>query len=477
MNPLEASAADLAHAIRTGVTSSKEVVAAHIAVLQHAQPRTNALAQDRFERAVADAEAADAQVAAGGPLPPLLGVPCTIKESLALEGMPNCAGVVARSGFRATTNATVVQRVLDAGAIPLGVTNTSELCMWIESENRVYGRTSNAYDPSRIAGGSSGGEGAAIGSGGAPFGIGSDVGGSIRLPAFFNGVFGHKPTPGLVPNTGEYPSGPPEGGRLLAKGPLTRRATDLMPLLRLIAGPDGKDTFAQDFELGDPAEVKLDGLQVLISEDFTRVPISREMLRARDRAAQALADQGALIRRTSMRGLRSVMALYLAAMEDVTERSLHDVLVEAGSAPMTWRSLLLHRNSPHTVTTRMTLLSERLATPRAKAETTRLLATGRALAEETAATLGDGILLHPSYFTPAPRHGRTVGRLWSAAPTAAFNLLGLPVTQAPLGLNRNSLPLGVQVVAAPFQDHRTIAVAIALEATFGGWTPPTRLAL
>ena len=118
MNSLEASATDLAHAIRTGVTSSKEVVAAHIAVLQRAQPRTNALAQDRFERAMADAEAADAQVATGGSMPPLLGVPCTIKESLALEGMPNCAGVVARSGFRASSNATVVQRVLDAGAIP-----------------------------------------------------------------------------------------------------------------------------------------------------------------------------------------------------------------------------------------------------------------------------------------------------------------------------------------------------------------------
>ena len=137
-----------------------------------------------------------------GALPPLLGVPCTIKESIALRGMPNCAGLLSRREHHATETAPAAARLLAAGAIPLGVTNTSELTMWIESANYVYGRTRNAYDPARVAGGSSGGEGAAIGSGGSPIGLGSDIGGSIRLPAFFNGIFAHKPTPGLVPNTG-----------------------------------------------------------------------------------------------------------------------------------------------------------------------------------------------------------------------------------------------------------------------------------
>jgi fatty acid amide hydrolase 2 len=99
-----------------------------------------------------------------------------------------------------------VQRLIDAGAIPLGVTNTSELSLWIESFNRLYGSTRNPYDGARAAGGSSGGEGAAVGSGGSPFGVGSDIGGSIRVPAFFCGVFGHKPSPGLVPNTDHYPA-------------------------------------------------------------------------------------------------------------------------------------------------------------------------------------------------------------------------------------------------------------------------------
>ena len=158
--------------------------------------------------------------------------------------MPNCAGLVALRDRRAETNAPAVQRLIDAGFIPLGVTNTSEMTMWIESVNRVYGRTRNAYDPHRTAGGSSGGEGAAVGSGGSPVGLGSDIGGSIRVPAFFNGVFGHKPSPGLVPNTGQYPSTAGEAAFMLTIGPLARHAEDLMPVTRIIAGPDGRTSAA-----------------------------------------------------------------------------------------------------------------------------------------------------------------------------------------------------------------------------------------
>ena len=240
-NITERSATDLARAIRTGELTSREVVEAHIERLEQAQPHTRAIARDRFDAALQDADAADERVAGGGELPPLLGVPCTIKESIQLAGMPNCAGLVERKDFICETSSPAAERLLTAGAIPLGVTNTSELTMWIESENRVYGRTRNAYDKTRIAGGSSGGEGAAVGSGGAPFGLGSDIGGSIRLPAFFNGVFGHKPSPGTVPNTGQFPSTEGDAARLLTMGPITRRAEDLMPVLRLIAGPDGQD--------------------------------------------------------------------------------------------------------------------------------------------------------------------------------------------------------------------------------------------
>jgi Asp-tRNA(Asn)/Glu-tRNA(Gln) amidotransferase A subunit family amidase len=207
----ERSASDLARAIRAGEVSSREVVQAHVARLRDVQPRLNAVAAERFEAALAEAEAADNRVAAADEheaLPPLLGVPCTIKESIALAGMPNCAGLLSRREHRAVETAPAVRRLLEAGAIPLAVTNTPELCLWIESHNFVYGRTRNAYDPRRVAGGSSGGEGAAVGAGGSPLGLGSDIGGSIRLPAFFNGVFGHKCSAWMVPNTGH--SRPPK---------------------------------------------------------------------------------------------------------------------------------------------------------------------------------------------------------------------------------------------------------------------------
>ncbi|MDX6650587.1 MAG: fatty acid amide hydrolase 2, partial [Solirubrobacteraceae bacterium] len=202
------SALELAAAIRTGETSSREVVELHVERLRAVQPRINAIAAERYDAALREADAADRLVADSADLesfPPLLGVPCTIKESIALEGMPNCAGLLARRDHRATETAPAAARIITAGAIPVGMTNVSEMTMWIESQNFVYGRTSNAYDARRVAGGSSGGEGAAVGSGGSPIGLGTDIGGSIRLPAFFNGVFGHKGSAWLVPNNRNFP--------------------------------------------------------------------------------------------------------------------------------------------------------------------------------------------------------------------------------------------------------------------------------
>ena len=204
----ERSGIELAGAIRAGELRSREVVDEHIALIERANPAVNAVVATRFDEAREEADAADERIAAAAPdeeLPPFLGVPCTIKESFALAGMPHTSGLAARSEVVAEQSSTAARRLVEAGAIPLGVTNLSELTLWIESQNPVYGRTNNAYAPARTAGGSSGGEGAAVGSGFAPIGLGTDFGGSIRIPAFFNGVFGHKPSGGLVPHTGHYP--------------------------------------------------------------------------------------------------------------------------------------------------------------------------------------------------------------------------------------------------------------------------------
>jgi fatty acid amide hydrolase 2 len=469
------SATDLATAIRKRETTAREVVQAHIDRLHARQPRTNALACDRFLEALDDADRADARVAAGGELPPFLGVPCTVKESISLKGMPNCAGLVARKDLRAVENAPAVQRLIDAGFIPLGVTNTSEMTMWIESDNRVYGRTRNAYDPHRTAGGSSGGEGAAVGSGGSPVGLGSDIGGSIRLPAFFNGVFGHKPSPGLVPNTGQFPSTEGEAAYMLTLGPLARHAEDLMPVTRIIAGPDGKDERCVARELGDPARVEWSKLRILLADDASLVPARKELREARDAAARTLEERGARCERVSLKQLRRALEIYLAALGDGAGTSLTELLEDAGVDPRgrkPWRDAA-RRQGDHTLPVLITLTLERLNRHMPEARTKKAVQAARALREEVGGILGDdAILLHQPHPRVAPRHGATVGRAWVLTPAATFNLLGLPVTQVPLGLNHKGLPLGVQVAAADGYDHLTIAAALALEARFGGWVPP-----
>jgi fatty acid amide hydrolase 2 len=475
------SALDLAAAIRAGETSAREVVEAHIARLQTVQPSINPLAADRFEAAREEADAADRRVAeATDPagLPPLLGVPCTVKESIALAGMPNCAGLLARRDHRATESAPTATRIMEAGAIPLGVTNVSEMTMWIESQNFVYGRTSNAYDPRRVAGGSSGGEGAAVGSGGSPIGLGTDIGGSIRLPAFFNGVFGHKCSAWLVPNSGHFP--PAEGAisRMLSLGPLARRAEDLMPVLRIVAGADPGDPDTRaDVELGDPGAVRLRGMPVVLAEHTSFIPVRRELREARDRAGAALADAGMEVRRVPVRAMRRAVEYYLTALRDGSARSFRDLLeAEMGeTAKLGLRHTLpgaLRRRGPHTLPTVILLGVERIAARTPSRMTRRALAAGEALAREVDDLLDGGVMLHPPYPRVAPKHGRTIGRPWVISPMAVFNLLGLPVTQVPLGLNSRGVPLGVQVVGGMDDDHVTIAAAMELERRFGGWVPP-----
>jgi fatty acid amide hydrolase 2 len=469
----ERSAIALATAIRRRELSAVEVVTAHIDLHRRWAPAINAIVADRFEAALAEAEAADRQIRAaapGEPLPPLLGVPFTVKESIALAGMPNAAGLVARRDHRARETAPAAQRLIDAGGIALGVTNTSELTLWIESENRLYGRTSTPYDADRTAGGSSGGEGAAVGCGGSTFGLASDIAGSIRIPAMYCGVFAHKPTAGTVPNTGSFPPSVADAGRLLQSGPVTRRAEDLMPLLRIIAGPDGTDPHVQERKLCNPGTARLQGLEVVTVEESALRPMSGELRDARERAVGALIAAGSTVRSVALRSWQRALLPYLATLRAASgSQTTSDLLIAEGE-PQPRLGELLRRGGPHTRATRIALLSERLR--ESSAASARLLAEGKRLAAELIEAVGDGVMLHPAQPSVAPRHGRTLGRPWLLVPAAMFNLAGLPVTEVPLGLDQRGLPLGVQVAAGPGRDHVAIAVALELERVFGGWVPP-----
>ena len=460
---LTLSATELARRVRAAEVTSRELVELSIRQVERLNPTLNALVADRFDAARAEADAADEAVRRGEPLGPFHGVPCTIKETFAVTGLPNTAGMVSRAGKPASADAVTVRRLRDAGAVPIGVTNVSELAMWFESDNKVYGRTNNPYDPGRIVGGSSGGEGAAVAAAFAPFGLGSDIGGSIRMPAFFTGVFGHKPTPGLVPNDGQFPlDRDPAMLRYQCTGPLTRRAEDLLPLLRVLAdGPVG------------PAEVDLSGLDVVSVEGNGRLPVAPELVAAQRRAVASLRELGARVRVTRVAALRRSFEIWGAMLSAAREVPFRTLLADGGrwSPPVELARYLAGR-SPHTLPALGLAFFERFPelTPwRGR----RLCALGRELREELTTLVGEhGVLCYPSFPTLAPRHGAPVRRPFSFAYTAILNVAELPATQVPLGLDPSGLPLGVQVAAAPGNDHLTIAVARHLEAAFGGWVPP-----
>ena len=220
----------------------------------------NCVVDERFSDALKDAEEADQLVASGimseeelATKKPFLGVPFSTKDCIEVKDLLNTCGLYYRKNYRAQEDAPVIKKMREAGAIPFALTNTSELCMWWESANCVHGRTKNPYDTYRTVGGSSGGEGAIQGSACSPFGIGSDVGGSIRMPAFFNGIFGHKPTRFVVNNLGLHPpSYSEEQKSMVSCGPMVRFAVDLMPMMKVIVLKEK----LPDLRLDEPVNVK-----------------------------------------------------------------------------------------------------------------------------------------------------------------------------------------------------------------------------
>ena len=277
--------------------------------------------------------------------------------------------------------------------------------MWMESTNRVYGRTNNPYDASRIAGGSSGGEAAIIAAGGSPFGVGSDIGGSIRGPAFFNGIFGHKPTGGLVPNTGQYPS---VAGRILTTGPLARRAADLMPLLRIMAGPDDQDGACEARVLGDPDAVDLRGLKLLHVEDSGFRFRSGDDLRDRAGAAAVARTRGAWNERRDRSDPR--LAAAIRDMDGSDGRGARcSIRYNAGGGGADFRGARASEMDARAVG------SHRDVAGRSDGGSARGVFSeeaapidpteGRALRAELVARIGPrGVMLYPTYATPAPKH-------------------------------------------------------------------------
>ncbi|MBX2987259.1 MAG: amidase [Bdellovibrionaceae bacterium] len=488
MDPLlRLSAGDLATRIRDRDVSPGEVLETHIRRLRQVNPALNAVAEEHFEQAREEAAVQTKILMDKDPaeLPPFFGVPFTCKEMLAVRGMKSTAGAVHWREHRADKDASVYHRLRQAGANLLATTNVPELGFWFECENPVYGRTNNPYDPRRTCGGSSGGEGALIGAGASPMGLGSDIGGSIRMPAAFCGVFGHKPSNHLLPLTGHFPFSNEDfrnlrGERypLTTTGFLSRSARDLAPLLRILKGPDGIDLETRDVNLRqaprDPSRWR-----VLVCEDpiFHLSGRAEAPVRASVQKAARLFEQyGARMETFDERFFLRGVELWIDAVKATKDRSFQDLLNPNGPLHV-GREIArsLFGRGQYSWPSLLTLLLEKwmVSSDERVGRSLRELAR---MKREFHRILGDdGLLLCPVHPRTAPRHRATLQGPFDFIGTGIFNALEVPATSIPMGFDDHQLPLAVQAVAAPFQDDLTIAAAEVLESAFGGWSPPSSL--
>ena len=248
-----------------------------------------------------------------------------------------------------------------------------------------------------------------------------------------------------------------------------------MPLLRVMAGPDGVDTSIEERELGDPGAVSVEGMTVVTVEGNGFRRVSRELLKAQRRAAEALARRGAVVKRRRFEKLKQSLDMWAVMINDPAGEKFR-VLLGGGEPARLRRGFAetLLRRSDYTIPSLVLAVLEEMPFLVVKSsEEERLRRQARDLVAEITDALGDnGVMLYPSYTRVAPRHRAPLLTPIDWIYTAVFNVLRLPVTQVPLGLNARHLPLGVQVVGAMGEDHRTIGVAQVLEEEFGGWVPP-----
>jgi Asp-tRNA(Asn)/Glu-tRNA(Gln) amidotransferase A subunit family amidase len=459
-----------AELIRKKGISPVELVEAHLAQIERLNPRLNAFIEVDSTRARESAQRAESAVGQQNSLGPLHGVPLSIKSSIGVAGLRCEAGTRLREGFVARQDAALVTRLKAAGAIILGTTNCPELLMAWETDNLLYGRTNNPWDLDRTAGGSSGGESAAIAAGMSAGGVGSDGGGSIREPAHFTGICGLKPTPGRIPSTGHYPASAGPFALLGVVGPMARTVDDLQVLFAAMQGPDVEDTCAAPVPLRWPKEEDVRKLKVGYFEDDGRTPVTAETRAAVRIAAEALRSAGVQVE---------------AFRPDILEEARqlwHKFFVVAGG--MLLRPMFRGKESD---------LSPILA---------QFLEHSAAQTQHTAQSLLDAwirrdvarakcftqmkkfpILLCPAAAIPAFRHGerqwliedKSVDYLDAWSYTELFNLLGNPAAVVPVSHSPEGLPIGVQVVGRPWEEEEVLSVASVIEKACGAWkVPPIR---
>lgn len=459
---LTLSGAAQARLIRERHVSSVELVQAHLDRIDQVNPKLNAAVQVFHESALREARLADERLARGESAGPFDGVPFSIKDSIEVAGTVCTAGTLGLAyALPSQRDATLVERLRAAGAIPIAKTNLPDLLFAFESDNLIYGRTSNPYDLSRTSGGSSGGESALIAAGASPFGLGSDAAGSVRVPAHFCGIASIKPTSGRLARTGHVPTA---GGWLESVwqiGPMARHVEDLWALMPLLLGPDGFDPTVVDMPHGNPSAVRLGGLRVAFFTDNGFAPPTPETVATVQSAARALAREVASLEEKRPPGIERSYELEMRFLGPDGGDRLREFHKSLGN----------HTMHP--------LFEQWLA----KLEPFRTTLAGfaqywRELDHFRAGLfsfLADyDVILGPVCAQPAMSHSTsTQDRNFAGfGYTMAFNMTGWPAAVVRCGESAEGLPIGVQIAAGPWREDIVLAVARRLEELLGGWRAP-----
>ena len=450
------TASQLAALIAAGETSSTEVVEAHLDRIDEVNGHCNAITIVLATEARAAAAAVDTAMAAGEEQGPLAGVPCTVKENLDLAGTPTTQGLPVFAELVAPSDAPVVERIRAAGAIPIGRTNLPELGLRITTDNPLHGLTRNPWHPDRTAGGSSGGEGSAIATGMSPLGLGNDIGGSVRNPAFCCGISSLKPTHGRLPTFSafEHNRDPGLASQVMrTEGPMARSVADLRLAMEVLHGRDPRDARSVTIPLDGPEF----SLRAAVLRTVPNVDCHPSVVAGVDTAAAALADAG-----------WEVVDAPPPEMELCHDLWGQLLAVDVANVMEAARAIL----SPELAALLDTLAEDYSVESTAP---TRIVAEVARLGREWGLFFVDyPVLIMPTWTRPQPEHGFDLESRDDTPDLLACitppNLLGLPSAAVPVGVS-DGLPQGVQCVADCWRDDLALFAAGDLEAALGAITP------
>jgi amidase len=477
-----ATATELLAAMAERRVSSIELTQAAIARIERYDVKLNAVCVRDFERALVAARDAD-EVRARGETKPLLGIPMTIKESFNIAGLPTTWGIPAFKDFKAKEDALAVARVKSAGAVVLGKTNVPLALGDLQSYNSIYGTTNNPWDLGRTPGGSSGGSAAALAAGYGALSIGSDIAGSLRIPAHCCGVYAHKPTFGLLPSRGHTPPPAPPlpyERDLTVIGPMARSAADLSLMLDLLAEPDDA-TLGMVYRLALPAarHESLADYRVLVVDTDPSIPTSSSVRTAIGQLADRIARSGAKVARQSpllpdqTESARLYMRLLMSSLSaSFPAEAYESMRAAAANLDAADLSLPAERTRGSAMSHRDWLIAD--------GARVQLRQRWRELFAEF------DVVLCPVMPTPAFPQDQSPDQwrrsiaidggsynygdqlVWAGIATAP----GLPSTVLPIGRSEEGLPIGVQVLGPMYEDRTPLRFAEIIEREFGGFAPP-----